>query len=104
MLFRSMGTVTGYEIHMGETERVGAIEAFDGEGAVSEDGLVIGTYMHGLFENQSAVDALLSYLYGKKGLSYRPDPDRDADPYDKLAAEFEDSADVDEIVSLLLDQ
>ena len=103
-ILSGMGTVTGYEIHMGETERVGAIEAFDGEGAVSEDGLVIGTYMHGLFENQSAVDALLSYLYGKKGLSYRPDPDRDADPYDKLAAEFEDSADVDEIVSLLLDQ
>jgi adenosylcobyric acid synthase len=103
-ILSGMGTVTGYEIHMGETERVGAIEAFDGEGAVSEDGLVIGTYMHGLFENQSAVDALLSYLYGKKGLLYRPNPDRDADPYDKLAAEFEDSADVDGIVSLLLDQ
>ncbi|KQC09303.1 MAG: cobalamin biosynthesis protein CobQ [Methanolinea sp. SDB] len=103
-ILSGMGTLRGYEIHMGETERVGAIEAFDGEGAVSEDGLVIGTYMHGLFENQSAVDALLSYLYGKKGLLYRPDPERDTDPYDKLAAEFEDSADVDEIVSLLLDR
>jgi len=47
-------------------------EAFSGDGRVSPDGLVFGTYMHGLFLNPPAVNALLSYLYTKKGLPYTP--------------------------------
>ena len=38
--------VSGYEIHMGDTNMNGMREAFSGEGVVSEDGLLIGTYMH----------------------------------------------------------
>ena len=67
-ILSAMGEVTGYEIHMGETERGEDAEAFSGDGAVSPDGLVFGTYLHGLFQNEGAVHALLSYLYGRKGL------------------------------------
>jgi adenosylcobyric acid synthase len=99
-----MGTVKGYEIHMGETERAGDDEAFSGEGAVSPDGMVIGTYLHGLFENQSAVHALLSYLYARKGLVFQPgSPDDERDVYEDLAAEFERHIRMDPIIALFCD-
>ncbi len=84
----SMGRVSGYEIHMGMTERVGAVEAFSGEGAATRDGLVFGTYLHGLFANPKAADALLSFLYARKGLCYTPRL-HERDPYEDLAENFE---------------
>jgi adenosylcobyric acid synthase len=57
--------------------------------------------MHGLFLNPTAANALLAYLYGKKGLPYTPIPIESADPYDKLACLFEENVDVDAIVSML---
>jgi len=84
----SMGKVSGYEIHMGKTERVGAVEAFIGEGAATHDGLVFGTYLHGLFSNPRAAGALLSFLYSIKGHSYKPTL-QENDPYEDLAANFE---------------
>jgi adenosylcobyric acid synthase len=100
-ILSAMGTVSGYEIHMGETERGDAHEAFTGEGAVSDDGLVIGTYLHGLFENPSAATALLSFLYLRKGLTYmRPSEDQWRDPYDALADEFERYVTIDPILAL----
>jgi adenosylcobyric acid synthase len=76
--------VRGYEIHMGETlinppkkdedirvYRTGGGEpAFGDDGSVSENGLVIGTYLHGLFENGNIRNSFLGYLYKRKGLTY----------------------------------
>jgi adenosylcobyric acid synthase len=103
-ILSEMGCVRGYEIHMGETLSDGAARAFEGEGAVSDDGLVFGTYMHGLFVNENAIDALLSYLYRKKGLAYSPNAigpcdGRDCSPYDTLADHYERHLDMDYIVS-----
>ncbi len=89
--------VNGYEIHMGETEHPGLPEAFTGEGVVSEDGLLIGTYMHGLFSCPSAAQALVSYLCEKKGTTWVPDPCL-TDPFDALADHFETHVRVDEIL------
>jgi len=63
----------GYEIHMGETylgphaqplfslKRLGDENSiFDG--AVSDDGRIIGTYLHGLFDSTGATAALLAHL------------------------------------------
>lgn len=97
----TMGKVTGYEIHMGTTGEGSDGEAFSGDGRVSADGLVFGTYMHGLFLNSSAVNALLSYLYRKKGLPFKPVADDGGDPYDALAAVFEQHVDMAAIVRLL---
>ena len=41
------------------------------DGAASDDGLVIGTYLHGLFQNPTAVDGLLSYLHERRGARVR---------------------------------
>jgi adenosylcobyric acid synthase len=105
-ILSEMGEVTGYEIHMGETDRGAAPEAFSGDGAVSPDGLVFGTYLHGLFENEGAARALLSYLYRKKGLSFGGEgtgtlPRGMAgkpDPYDQLADLFEAHLDMEKIL------
>ncbi len=60
--------VRGYEIHMGKT--YGGEPAFGDDGSVSRDGLVIGTYLHGLFENENIRNSFLGYLYKRKGLTY----------------------------------
>jgi adenosylcobyric acid synthase len=58
--------VGGYEIHMGISSGAAlARPAFeiDGrpEGACSEDGQILGTYLHGLFDSAPACDALLRW-------------------------------------------
>lgn len=109
-ILSQLGTVTGYEIHMGETERYSDQEAFTGEGAVSRDGLVFGTYLHGLFQNRNAIHALLSYLYQKKGLDaswiqtfFKGENHGygicDDESYDLLARHFEDHIDMDFIAN-----
>jgi adenosylcobyric acid synthase len=59
--------VSGYEIHAGVSsgpalERA-AVHLDDGrtDGALSEDGQVLGTYLHGLFESPAACEALLRW-------------------------------------------
>jgi len=69
-ILSSAGEVTGYEIHMGMTSSEEVLNAFESEGAVSDDGLVIGTYMHGLFSNKKFTESLLKYLYEKKGIPF----------------------------------
>ncbi|MCQ8893684.1 MAG: cobyric acid synthase [Methanolinea sp.] len=96
-ILTQIGTVCGYEIHMGVTIRGQEQEAFEGEGAVSRDGLIIGTYLHGLFSNPSAVDALCRYLHEKKGLCYVPETPCH-DPYDELASLFCRSVNLDMIL------
>lgn len=61
--------VKGYEIHMGETS--GGNAAFGDDGSVSQNGLVIGTYLHGLFDNENLRNSFLSYLYKRRGLIYK---------------------------------
>lgn len=100
-ILSSMGTVTGYEIHMGLTEAGHNREALDGDGRASDDGLVFGTYMHGLFLNISAANALLSYLHRKKGSPYEPITTFSADPYDVLADLFEEHVDMDAVEAIL---
>ncbi|WP_421552356.1 cobyric acid synthase [Pseudomonas yamanorum] len=59
--------VSGYEIHAGVTSGAGlvraAVQLDDGrrDGAQSEDGQVLGTYLHGVFEAPAACSALLRW-------------------------------------------
>lgn len=74
------GAVEGYELHLGETRRHGCrpfaelTRAPSGErvldGAVSADGLVVGTYVHGLFGHERLRSALFATLARRTGRPY----------------------------------
>jgi adenosylcobyric acid synthase len=62
--------VAGYEIHMGETRgpaldapalRLGDAQAAYPDGAISADGQILATYVHGLFDTPAACAALLAW-------------------------------------------
>lgn len=59
--------VSGYEIHAGVTRGIAleqpAVRLDDGrsDGACSDDGQILGTYLHGLFETPAACSALLRW-------------------------------------------
>ncbi|HJK83901.1 MAG TPA: cobyric acid synthase CobQ, partial [Methanocorpusculum sp.] len=88
----------GYEIHSGLSTVTGAT-VFTNEGAADANGLIFGTYMHGLFANAGMVDALVSYLAEQKGVSYTPVSEA-GDPYAVLARHLESCLDVERIVEL----
>jgi adenosylcobyric acid synthase len=102
--------LSGYEIHMGQTigDNVspafkiisrGNRKAVHLDGAMSEDGNIVGTYIHGLFENESVRRCMLSNLRKAKGVDCETRPvalSKDSE-YDKLAALVRGSLDMDMI-------
>ena len=94
-------TVEGYEIHMGQSE--GPVEPFldlDGrtDGAISADGRVAGTYLHGLFHNDALRAALLTGL-GRTGA--RPHSfDRERE-FDRLAQHVRSHLDMERVRAMI---
>lgn len=91
--------LTAYEIHMGVTTGEASaspfvIETRSGQdvtlpdGALDDEGLTLGAYLHGLFHNRQLRRAMLLWLASRKGVSL-PESDSEVDQnaeYDKLAA------------------
>lgn len=103
--------VTGYEIHMGMTCPDGQ-KAFGDDGAVSESGIVIGTYLHGIFENENFRNTFLEFLHQRKnpGQGHSPGPSTKAemgtrkakgDGFAELAAAVEANLDMAKIWRML---
>lgn len=92
----------GYEIHMGRTCRTGGepfcrLQTGAEDGAVQ--GLVFGTYLHGLFDTGSLTDRLAAWLLERKGLPADSTPTRDRaaykeEQYDQLAAQVRAALDM----------
>ncbi|MGX7058561.1 cobyric acid synthase [Vagococcus humatus] len=107
----------GYEIHMGKTERVGdkafcEIVETNGvsdsrlDGAVSEDGKVIGTYLHGVFDSSRWRRNFLNNIRLSKGLSpieevAMPYKEYKAKEYDKLADLIRENVDMTKIYQII---
>lgn len=107
--------VMGYEIHMGTTMRHAHCRAgliLPGEegltmkeGALSGDGLVLGTYLHGLFDNDAFTRGIINALRQRKGLpaldvtvSYA---DYKAQQFDILAGAMREHLDIAEIYRIM---
>ncbi len=97
--------VSGYEIHAGITEGAALSKpacrlASTNDGAISDDNQIMGTYIHGLFEQTSACNALLNWA----GLEQVNTPDynaiREAD-IERLADMVENHMDVGALRDLL---
>ncbi|WP_458525029.1 cobyric acid synthase [Onishia taeanensis] len=99
--------VSGYEIHNGVSEGA-ALESplmrLDGrpDGAISEDGRVLGTYLHGLFDEGGALTALLARLGleedGESQEGYAAHRERELD---RLADELEVQLDMEAVLELV---
>ena len=95
---------TGYEMHMGATDGPDCARPFarlaDGtaDGAVSADGRVMGTYVHGLFADDRQRAALINGLGGTaSGLDYEAGVES---VLDALAAHLEAHLDVDRLLTI----
>jgi adenosylcobyric acid synthase len=101
---------TGYEIHMGQTRRSGGKSWFrvlernniaceDADGCVSLDKKIMGTYIHGLFENPAVTRLWLDHIglpeVKTSTLEGVEAKDRE---YDMLAEYFESHIDVNGLV------
>jgi len=97
-------TIKGYEMHIGETSGPGMekpwIRLEDGrdEGAVSNDGRVRGTYLHGVFASDTFRHSFLAGLRPRqnKGVAYEAQVEL---TLDALAAHLEDHLDLDGLIS-----
>ncbi len=108
---KSNKNLSGYEIHMGETILGPGVEPFARitsrsqeevevlDGAVTRDGRIFGSYLHGIFANSSFRAAFLNKLRRKKGLPERTAAEPD-DPFDKLAAHLEQHLDMERLLKI----
>ena len=99
-------TVRGYEIHAGVSrgralERPSALlEGARPDGAISDDGKILGTYLHGIFETPEACTALLRWagLSEPQRIDYREVRER---AIERVADSVENHLDMQAILRLL---
>ena len=102
--------VSGYEIHAGVTTGAGlelpAVHLQDGrcDGAQSQDGHVLGTYLHGLFESPAACSALLRWagLQDVQEVDYHALRERDIERLADLVENHLDTAYLRELCGVAL--
>jgi adenosylcobyric acid synthase len=102
------GVMSGYEIHMGKTTlgpsarpfarifRRGESPVTAEDGAVSSNGRIFGTYMHGIFENAGFLEIYLNRIRLEKGMTLRRGTRKQSenDPFDQLADQLEKHLDL----------
>lgn len=100
-------SVEGYEIHMGTTENLGEaipmISLEDGrtDAYMTKDGRVWGSYLHGIFDNEDLVFALVQDIMKEKGINPAENHLSIAEykeiQYNKLADLIRNSLDMDAV-------
>lgn len=87
----------GYEIHMGRSGFTAP---------VIENGNVYGSYIHGLFDENGAAEAVISALCARRGLTFNPGADFDVrayreSQYDRLASTVREALDMELVYRIL---
>ncbi len=99
MINKNEMSISGYEIHCGISQGDALNKPFAkvidqnqndyNDGAVSQDGQIAGTYLHGLFEDKQSLKAMLNWVSGKTfeceswSIIREQELDRLADCYEK---------------------
>jgi adenosylcobyric acid synthase len=105
----SGAVVSGYEIHMGATQDmsnsangVAAFLELNGrsDGAISGDGRIVGTYLHGLFHNDGVRESLLRGFGWQGAFAGNAWAARDA-AFDRLASTVRQHLDMQRLRALL---
>jgi len=96
--------LSGYEMHLGRTAGADLASPFavlDGraEGARSNDGRVMGTYLHGLFASDGFRHAFLSGLKARRASDLNYEDEIEA-TLDALAVHLADSLDLDRVLAI----
>ncbi|PJE53785.1 cobyric acid synthase [Marinomonas sp. BSi20584] len=103
--------VTGYEIHSGVSSfsantTINHFALLDNEqnkengeqeGYISEDGKIIGTYLHGVFDHPEALQALLNWAGVNQAAAFDYDQYRDSE-INRLADSTEQNMDIDALI------
>ncbi|MTH64799.1 cobyric acid synthase [Paracoccus shanxieyensis] len=93
--------VQGYEIHMGRSHGPDSQRPFanipEPDGAISADGRIMGTYLHGIFTDNGFRAAWLARLGGSSTLDYAAGVEA---VLDRLARHLETHLDIDRILGL----
>ncbi|MCP5057162.1 MAG: cobyric acid synthase [bacterium] len=92
------GKVVGYEIHHGATTRSRAEPPFH---ATSEDGRILGTYVHGLFDHAPYRDAVLRAWFGAGLVATEELSERWERDLDRLADVLAESLDLSDLETRL---
>ena len=77
------------------------------DGMERADGLVFGSYLHGLFDNDEVTKSLLGYLAGQKGISWKNRQEKESvaeykeRQYNKLADLVRKSLDMERIYEIV---
>ncbi|NIK68656.1 cobyric acid synthase [Paenibacillus sp. BK720] len=102
--------IEGYEIHMGQTTPLAQVHPLltingQPEGAVSEDGLVFGTYVHGIFHNDDFRRQYLNMVRARKNLAPIEEilrfRSRQLEAFDRLAAHVRAHLDMEKVYGIL---
>lgn len=98
-LLSDNSAVAGYEIHMGVSTGPAlnnpAIQLADKvDGAISDDNQIMGTYLHGLFDQPSALSSLLKWTGLKENSGFDYEVLREQE-LDRLAEEMQQHIDID---------
>jgi len=97
-------TITGYEIHLGRSEGPDCARPFAEnsgrkDGAISANGLIEGTYLHGIFSSDLFRGKFLTRLGAKMTQSHSYDAMVDA-TLDELAAHLEEHVNLDLLLEI----
>jgi adenosylcobyric acid synthase len=109
--------LTGYEIHMGTTilgpraepafrvVRRGGTITSSLDGAVDLNGLVLGTYLHGLFDEPPLRESVVAYLASKNRIAVNAEKESIDEVWEKglnqIAAAVKENLDVNRILNLV---
>ncbi|OUJ18242.1 Cobyric acid synthase CobQ [Methanonatronarchaeum thermophilum] len=96
-------TIHGYEIHMGRTKHLKPLHQPLEPGS-AEHNNVLGTYIHGLFENQKITNTLINQIYKKTNKPKPKQTKKTKNPLDKAADLIQHNTKIEKIFPKLKNQ